>query len=172
MADDEDVRRGEKRKKSKRVSHEEDERDVVVECKVEEESGSGGGNDAEISDVEDDGHFPHLLHLRHPKLIDSKSKMNFLKAEGYRIRIGKFSKREAERLDSNMSELMNSQPVSDFWTTKEEYDDVHIALLGLFSRTEATLKLKRHHILGRAKKDLCPSLRPAPGWCTYTCRHR
>ena len=139
------------RGKRKRKREEDDGKSLVAVVK-EENCGSAVDDesvDENVSDVEDDGHFPHLLHLRHPRLTHEKESLDRFRQEGFKIRTGKFSERETERVHSNMSDIMNSLPASQFWTTKEEYDDVRMTLLGLFAQVETKSGLRKRHILGK-----------------------
>ena len=68
-------------------------------AKSKRKADQAAGNDAEISDVEDDGHFPSSpASPAFPTIetIVTSDKGSLKRREGYKIRTGKFSERETE----------------------------------------------------------------------------
>ena len=64
---------------------------MALEANVKEEENGGSAVDDEsvdenVSDVEDDGHFPHLLHLRLPTINTQKIQKDRFKRKGKDIK--------------------------------------------------------------------------------------
>ena len=55
-----------------------------------------------------------------------------------------------------MSEMMNSLPVSDFWSTNEKYAEVYLSLLGLFSEVKTESGLRNTEYSGQRNKKGSP----------------
>jgi hypothetical protein len=155
-------RRGKKRR---RTSSSSDASEVVIkkeksdEPEVPESVDESG--DEEVSDVseDEDGDWPHKLHLALPNQSASSEITRKAHQMGFRIRLRTYSDREQKQLLSNISEIMNSQPVSDSWKTRDEYEDVFRVLCGLFTTVKTESGLRKRDILGRRVKGnpmACP----------------
>lgn len=153
-----------KRRRTSSASDVPDSEVVVKEEKVEDpvmRVSMDKTMDDYVSDVDDDGHFPHLLHLTFPSLDSRNPRASYLRLKGLKVRSGPLSDREKERISANMTEIMNSPPVCNFWSTEEEYDDVFFSISGMFATIKNGIKsgLTKRHILGTpVRKDplACP----------------
>ena len=88
-----------------------------------------------IEDIEDDGFFPHRLHLKFPKLKRmSEEEKKILQDSDLVMRRGWFSKREASCVINNFEEILNWPSVSIHYSNSEEKKAVTMVLLRLFDK--------------------------------------
>lgn len=110
--------------------------------------------DDEVSDLEDDGHFPHRLHSRYPSShkLSAEGRQALIKDEGFKIRKGKWNVREKRQLKKNFDEIVHSfaRPELD---GEEKVREVRLCLLGLLSKIDRSGKISKKELFGKRSSD-------------------